>query len=56
MFALGVAIGLFVGFVFGMFKLVIMFGCEITEIIAGVVAENIKKAAEAQPSYRAKEV
>ena len=56
MFVFGVVIGLFVGLAFAMFKLVIMFGCEIAEIIAGVAVENIKKAAEARPSYRTKEV
>ena len=55
MFA-GIVIGLFVGLVFGLFKLAIMFGCEITELVVGTAVDNIKKAAEAQPSYRAKEV
>ena len=55
MFA-GIVIGLFVGLVFGLFKLVIMFGCEITELAIDAAVVNIKKAAEAQPSYRTKEV
>ena len=56
MFMFGVVIGLFVGIVFGMFKLAIMLGCEITELMVNAVVNNIKKAAEAQPSYRTKEV
>lgn len=56
MFMFGVVLGLFVGFVFGLFKLTIMIGCEITKLVVNAVVENIKKAAEARPSYRAKEV
>lgn len=55
MFA-GIVIGLFVGLVFGLFKLTIMFGCEITELIVSSVVDNLKKVAESRPSYRAKEV
>lgn len=56
MFAFGVVIGLFVGIVFGMFKLAIMLGCEITELMVNAAVNNLKKAAEARPSYRTKEV
>ena len=56
MFAFGIILGLFVGLIFGLFKLTIMLGCEITELVVDAAVENIKKAAEAEPSYRIKEV
>lgn len=56
MFAFGIILGLFVGLIFGLFKLTIMLGCEITELVVGTAIDNIKKVAEAQPSYRTKEV
>ena len=55
-FAIGVVIGLAVGLIFGLFKLTIMLGYEISKIAAQTVVNEVKRAAEVQPSFKVKRV
>ena len=54
-FMIGMIIGLSVGLVFSLFKLVVMLACEISKYTAHVIGTEIEKAVEAQSVFKIKE-
>ena len=52
---IGSVIGFAIGLLFGLFKLTIMLGCELSKIAASAAVNEIKKAAEVQPAFKVKE-